>query len=270
MPGGIDRLADCRDRREAAGRGLVVQHADRLDLLVLVLAQMLFDCRRVGADAPVGRDEFRHQAELLGHVLPQGRELAGLDHQHAVTGRERVDERSLPRAGAGGGVHDDRVRGLEDGLDALEAALGELGEFRSAVIDDRRIHRPQHAVGERGRARDLQEVAADGTRGVLGHRQVLAIMFFRRVQPTVAAGPRVAAACRHQGRMQQSVKPPCEAKFHVACPGRARLRARAGIQGPHDVLKRKFIVALRDSCAGSRVSFRARARVTRPGHEAPQ
>ena len=62
------------------------------------------------------------QAELLRHVLPQRRELAGLHHQHAVAGRQRVDQRRLPGAGAGRGVDDDRVGGLEDGLDALEAA----------------------------------------------------------------------------------------------------------------------------------------------------
>ena len=40
MAGGVDRLADLGDRREAAGRGLVVQDADRLDLVLLVLAQL--------------------------------------------------------------------------------------------------------------------------------------------------------------------------------------------------------------------------------------
>ena len=114
-----------------------MQHAHRLDLVGLVLAQMRLDRRRVGAGAPVGRDEFRLEAELLRHVLPQRGELAGLDHQHAVAGRERVDQRRFPGAGAGRGIDDDRIGGLEDGLDAFEHALGELGEFRSAVVDDR-------------------------------------------------------------------------------------------------------------------------------------
>ena len=58
MSGGVDRLADVGDRRQTPGRGLVVQHADRLDLLVRVLVQMRLDRRRVGADAPVGVDEL--------------------------------------------------------------------------------------------------------------------------------------------------------------------------------------------------------------------
>jgi hypothetical protein len=45
--------------------------------------------------------------------------------------------------------------------------------------------------------------------------------------------------------------------------------ARPGIQGPHERIASRIHVALRDSCAGSRLSFRSRksARCTRPGHE---
>ena len=49
MAGGVDRLADFRDRRQAAGRGFVMQNADRLDLFVLVFAQPGFDRLRIGA-----------------------------------------------------------------------------------------------------------------------------------------------------------------------------------------------------------------------------
>ena len=169
MAGGVDRLADRLDRRQAAGRGLVVQHAHRLDLVRLVLAQMLLDLGRVGAGAPIAGDEFGLQPELLRHDLPQRRELAGLDHQHAIAGRQRVDQRRFPRAGAGRGVDDDRIGGLENGLDAVEAALGELGEFRPAMIDDRGVHRAQHAVGQRRRARNLQEMTPGGARSILRH-----------------------------------------------------------------------------------------------------
>jgi hypothetical protein len=123
---------------------------------------MLLDCRRVGADAPVGRDEFRPQPEFLRHGLPQRGELAGLDHQHAIAGRERVHESRFPRTGAGRGIDDHRVGGLENRLDAVEAAFGELGKFRPAVVDDRRVHRPQHAVGQRRWPGNVQEMTAHG------------------------------------------------------------------------------------------------------------
>ena len=94
--------------------------------LLLVFAQARFDRGRIGADAPVGGDEFGHEAELLGHLLPQRGELAGFHHQHLVAGRQRVDERGFPGAGSGRGVDDHRIGGLEDRLDAVQALLGEL------------------------------------------------------------------------------------------------------------------------------------------------
>ena len=148
MAGRIDGLADRLDRRQAAGRGLVVQHADRLDVVRFVLAQMVLDLGRVGAGAPVAGDELGLKPELFRHGLPLRRELAGLDHQHAVAGRQRIDQRRFPGAGAGRGVDDDRIGGLENGLDAVEAALGELGEFRAAMVDDRAYP----SRGARGRA----------------------------------------------------------------------------------------------------------------------
>ena len=168
-PRAVDRLADLGDRRQAAGRGLVVQHAHRLDLVGLVLAQLGLDRGGIGAGAPVGRDELRLEPELGRHVLPQAGELAGLDHQHAVAGRERVDEGGFPRAGAGRGVDDDRIGGLEDGLHAFEGALGELAELRSAVVDDRGVHGAQNAIRKRRRPGNLQEMTAGIAGRILRH-----------------------------------------------------------------------------------------------------
>ena len=171
MTGGIDRLADFGDRGQRAGRGLVMQDADRLDLLGLVVAQPGFDRFWVGAVAPVAGDEFGLEADAISHFLPQRRELAGLDHQHLVARRQRVDERGFPGAGSGRGIDDDRVRGLENGLDAFEATFGEPGELRAAVIDDRRVHRAQNAIRERRGPRDMEKMATDGTRRILSHRK---------------------------------------------------------------------------------------------------
>ena len=59
--------------------------------------------------------------------------------------------------------------GLEDRLHAVEHFLAQLGEFRPAVIDGRRVHRAQHAVGHVRRTGDLQEVTSGIARGILGH-----------------------------------------------------------------------------------------------------
>jgi len=155
-------------RTDANSAGLLLSDADPRDREFISGARTSegFYHYRGGIDAgaPVGGDEFRLQAELHRHVLPQRGELAGLHHQHLVAGRQRVDQRAFPGAGSGRGVNDHRIAGLEDGLDAVEALLGQLGEFRAAVVDDGGVHRPQHAVGQRGRPRDMQEMTPDRTR----------------------------------------------------------------------------------------------------------
>jgi hypothetical protein len=142
-------VAHLVEAREAAGRGLVVHDAHGLDGVRLVLAQVGLDLVRVGADAPVGLDHLGAQAEAVHHLLPQHGELAGLDHQNAVAGRERVGEGSLPGAGAGRRVDDDVAVRLEEGLDAGEDALAELLELRATVIEDLARHGGDDALRDR-------------------------------------------------------------------------------------------------------------------------
>ena len=99
--------------------------------------------RRRGASRPRPSDR---QPEPLGHRPPQRREVAGLEREHAVAGRERVDERRLPRAGARAGVDDDRPARPEHPAQAVEDLEPERGEVRPAVVDRRRVDRAQDAV----------------------------------------------------------------------------------------------------------------------------
>ena len=156
----IDRLAHFTDARSDAGRSLVMHDAYRLDRVLGVGRQPRFDRGGIGAVAPVAGDELGHQAELLRHRVPQRREMSGLAHQYTVAGRQRVDERGFPRAGAGCGKNDDRRFGFEDLLQAGEHFLAELLEAGAAMIDRRVVDRAQHAVGHIGRARDLQKMAS--------------------------------------------------------------------------------------------------------------
>ena len=70
MPGAVEGRAYGRDVRHRAGRGLVVDDADGLDLVPGVGLQALAYRFGIGAVAPVSRDELRVQAEPLCHVLP--------------------------------------------------------------------------------------------------------------------------------------------------------------------------------------------------------
>ena len=128
------------------------------------------------ASAPLRQSDSMNSGcrpSLTRHVAPQRGEVAGLVHQHLVAGRQRVDERRLPRAGAGGRIDEHRIGGLEDGLDAGQHALAELLELRPAMVDHRHGHRLQDAVGHRRRPRNLQEVPAGAAR--LVRHQVVSV-----------------------------------------------------------------------------------------------
>ena len=87
---------------------------DRLDGVRLVLGEPRLDGGGIDAVAPVAGDELDLEAEPLGQLAPQRGEVAGLEHQHPVARRQRVDQRRLPGAGAGGGVDHHGLAGLED------------------------------------------------------------------------------------------------------------------------------------------------------------
>ena len=110
-PARVDRGADLRHAARHARRGLVVDDHHRADRRVA--AQDLLRALGIGAVAPVARHPHDLEPEPLGHRPPQRREVAGLEREHAVAGRERVDERRLPRAGARRRVDDDRPVGPE-------------------------------------------------------------------------------------------------------------------------------------------------------------
>src|SRR5688572_6349581 len=98
--------------------------------------------------------------------------MAGFIHQHAIAGRQGVDERRLPRAGAGSRIdHHFALRALEHALHSGEDFLADRAELRAAMVHRREIDGSQHAIGHVGRARDLKEVAA----GTSGHWVILTI-----------------------------------------------------------------------------------------------
>ena len=84
---------------------------DRLDAAIGPQAPL--DVVGIDTVPPVAGHEGDVQAEALCHGLPQGGELPRLIHQHVVAGGEGVDDRRLPRAGAGGGKDHDGAGCLE-------------------------------------------------------------------------------------------------------------------------------------------------------------
>ena len=160
MAGTVHGLAHIIDARGGAGRGFIMNDAHGLDLVSLVGVKRFADLVGQCTAPPVGFDEDRFKPEPAGQLAPQRSKVAGLAHQDLVAGRQRVDQRCFPRAGAGSRIDDDVALGLEDGLHAIEALGPNGAELRSAVVDGRIIHRAQDSIRHVGRARNLQKMAA--------------------------------------------------------------------------------------------------------------
>ena len=160
VAGDVERRAHRADAARHPGGGLVVHHRDRLDRAGAVLGEPRLDPRGVGTGAPVAFQDLDGEAEAAGHLRPQRREVSGLVHQHRVTGRERVHERRLPGAGAGGRKDQHVPARPEDLAQAGEHPRAEPPELGASVVDGGALDGTQDAVRDIGRARNLEEVPA--------------------------------------------------------------------------------------------------------------
>src|SRR5688500_14952974 len=84
---------------------------------------------------------------------------AGLENEDAIPWGQRIDKRSLSRAGPGGRKDNDRALGAKHLSHALENFPAEIGEVRAAMVDRRLGHREQDAFRDVGWTRNLKEVA---------------------------------------------------------------------------------------------------------------
>lgn len=135
-----------------------MHNTDRLDLVLFVLGQIGLDLIRVGAAAPITFDEFGLHPQLFSQLFPQGREMPGFEHQHAVAGRQGVDQCGLPRAGARGGIDEHALVGFEDRLHPVQRLHSNLGKIRATVVDGLLPNRAKDTIWNRTWPRNLQEV----------------------------------------------------------------------------------------------------------------
>ena len=98
MLGVVERLAHAGNVAGDAGRGLVVRGEHGLDLVVLIGGEDLGVLLDRHALAPLLVENLHVEAETLGHVDPQQRELAEAAHQNLVAAVQRVGDRRLPGA----------------------------------------------------------------------------------------------------------------------------------------------------------------------------
>ena len=134
--------------------------ADGLDPVAGVAGEPFFDGVRIGAPAPIARQEIHLETQPLGEPAPEDGELPGLVHQDPVAGGQRVDQGGFPGAGPGRRINDDGPRGLENGLQTVEDFPRHAGEVRPPVVDGGRVDGFENPVRHVGRPRNLQEMTA--------------------------------------------------------------------------------------------------------------
>ena len=121
MPRTIHGPAEIPDPADHAGRGLIVNDYDSLEGMRVVASEAFFENLGGRSDAPGARDVFDTHSEPLRHLPPRNmREPAGLKHQDAVAGRERVSQGRFGRASPGGREDDHGSPGAEDPAQSIE------------------------------------------------------------------------------------------------------------------------------------------------------
>ena len=105
-------LADCGNRMYRAGRGFAGLHENRARLGMLL--ERVLDLLGAHRATPFDFDLMRHHPESGEHLAPSLAELAAIDEDGVLAGREQVDDRRLHRAGAGRGKEEDFLPGAEE------------------------------------------------------------------------------------------------------------------------------------------------------------
>ena len=129
----------------------------------LSLARRSASLAMSSALAPVGGEGLDLDAEVDRHLRPAQREVAGLDDQHDVAGARTGWRAPLPRrrgrsrctCRVSWSVFRTRF------TPAWQACWMARNSSRHEV-HDRPVHRPQHAVGDVGRAGIVEELASAG------------------------------------------------------------------------------------------------------------
>ena len=139
MPGAIRGISDLGDPARDTGRSLVMDDGHRLDAVLRVLFQPGTDGLRVCPMTPITGQEVHFETQPLSHAAPECGELAGLEHEHAVSRRQRVDQSCLPGSRSRSGKNQNLLLGLEDLFEPLQDLARELGERGAAKTTARTL-----------------------------------------------------------------------------------------------------------------------------------
>ena len=112
-----------------------MHNANSFDLVTFIFGQIGFDLVWIRAAAPIAFNKLRTDTQLFSQLFPQCRKMPRLEHQHAITWRQRVDQCRLPRASAGRRIDERMLLRLEDTLDPVERLHANRCKIRTTVVD---------------------------------------------------------------------------------------------------------------------------------------
>ena len=124
--------------------------ADRLDLVVAIVAELGFEHLRIDPVPPVGLHHIDVQAQFGGHLNPQRGKLSDLEHHDFVAGRQSIGQCPFPGSGSGGWVNDHLPGGLKNVFHPFQDFESQEPALRASMIDGWPRHGSQHPFGHIG------------------------------------------------------------------------------------------------------------------------
>ena len=158
MVGAVQRLADFERMGDAAGRGLVVDDADGLDLCWRSAASL---ASIASTSAPRRQSVGRNSTSSLNFSAMPRHSTANWPVSAISTLSPGDSVLTIAASQApvpDDGIDDDRLPGAENALAARQHGMAEFGEFGTAMIQGRHVHGPQHPVGHVGRSWNLEKM----------------------------------------------------------------------------------------------------------------
>src|ERR1035438_6112143 len=131
--------------------------------LISPAASAVSASRKAARSTPIRRSAgLNLETMTKSHLRPLVGEEAGLQHQDRIARGQQAGQARFPGAVAGGVVHEQMPAGAQHALHAGEGLIVDLLKVRIVEVDTGPVHRPQHAVGDVGRAGIGEELTAPG------------------------------------------------------------------------------------------------------------
>ena len=153
-------LTDRCDVVHHSGTGVDLQRKNRLDCAGPVLAQAALDLGRAHRTVPVALENLDLEAESGGGFAPIQPKLTTLQNKDFVAPGQDIAQRRFPRAVPVGDVNVTAPLSREQPAEVAQQTVRQRDQRLRKNLHRGALHGLQHLVGDRGRSRYSEELAA--------------------------------------------------------------------------------------------------------------